>query len=293
MNVHAIDGTYELFRAWFGAPPSTSPSGMEVGAMRAMARSMLRLIRNEGATHVGIAFDHTVESFRNEMFDGYKTGEGLEPQLEAQFHPAEDLCRALGFVVWPMVEFEADDALATAAKIYGACEGVDQVRLCTPDKDLTQSVRSNRIVCVDRRREIVLDEDAVEEKFGVPPRSMPDYLALVGDTADGIPGIPRWGAKSTAQLLQAYPSLDLIPDDVASWTIKVRGGATLASNLASMRKEAQLYRELAILRTDAPIKETLDELRWRGPNLPELERLAAEIGDRGLVGLATSVPVPE
>lgn len=293
MKIHAVDGTYELFRAWFGAPPSTSPSGMEVGAMRAMARSMLRLIRNEGATHVGIAFDHTVESFRNEMFDGYKTGEGLEPQLEAQFHPAEELCRALGFVVWPMVEFEADDALATAARIYGAHDEVDQVLLCTPDKDLTQSVRSNRVVCVDRRREIVLDEDAVEEKFGVPPKSMPDYLALVGDTADGIPGIPRWGAKSTAQVLQCYGTLEAIPDDVDSWSIKVRGGATLASNLASMRDEAKLYRELAVLRTDAPLKESVEALRWRGPKADDLERLAAEIGDRGLVGLAKSVPIPK
>ena len=282
MKVHAVDGTYELFRAWFGAPSSRAPNGMEVGAVRAMARSMVRLVRTEGATHVGIAFDHTVESFRNDLFDGYKTGEGLEPELEAQFHPAERLCAALGFVVWPMVEFEADDALSTAAARYGADERVTQVRLCTPDKDLAQSVVGDRIVCVDRRRGIVLDADGVQGKFGIRPESIPDYLALVGDTADGIPGIPRWGAKSAAAVLFEYTNVDAIPDDAADWTVKVRGAATLAQNLASMREEVALYRELATMRTDAPLEEQTDDLRWTGPRWDALREVCEELGDRRL-----------
>ena len=282
MKVHAVDGTYELFRAWFGAPSSLVPDGMEVGALRAMARSMVRLVRSEGATHVGIAFDHTVESFRNQLFDGYKTGEGLEPELEAQFHPAERLCAALGFVVWPMVEFEADDALATAAARYGDDPGVEQVRLCTPDKDLCQSVDGERIVCVDRRRGIVLDADGVQGKFGIRPESIPDYLALVGDTADGIPGIPRWGAKSAATVLAAYTHLDAIPDDPDGWSVKVRGAKTLAENLASMREEAALYRELATLRTDAPMEQAVEDLEWRGPQWEQLAEICDQIGDRRL-----------
>jgi len=293
MHVHAVDGTYELFRAYFGAPEAKTPNGEEIGAVRALARSMLRLVRTEGATHIGIAFDHTVESFRNDLFDGYKTGEGLEPELDAQFHPAEEICKALGFVVWPMVEFEADDALATAAARYGAEERVESVRLCTPDKDLAQCVQGKRIVTVDRRRNLVFDEDGVRDKFGIEPGSMPDYLALVGDAADGIPGIPRWGAKSASVVLTEYRHLEDIPDDPETWSVKVRGAAALAANLASMREEADLYRVLATLRIDAPLAESVADLRWSGPDLERLQRVCEELGDRSLVERARAVPVPE
>jgi len=289
MHVHAIDGTYELFRSYFGAPSAKTPAGAEIGAVRGLARSMLRLVGPEGATHVGIAFDHTVESFRNDMFDGYKTGEGLEPELDAQFHPAEEVCRALGFVVWPMVDFEADDAMATAAALYGPDPQVETVRLCTPDKDLAQCVEGERIVTVDRRRGIVLDETGVRTKFGVDPVSIPDFLALVGDTADGIPGIPRWGAKSAAVVLAEYKHVDAIPDDVEAWSVKVRGAAVLAENLAGMREEAALYRELATLRTDAPLTETLADLQWRGPDFERLQQVCEELGDRSLVERARAV----
>ncbi len=293
MHVHAVDGTYELFRAYFGAPEAKTPAGAEIGAVRALARSMLRLVRTEGATHVGIAFDHTVESFRNDLFEGYKTGEGLEPELDAQFHPAEEVCKALGFVVWPMVEFEADDAMATAAARYGADPQVETVRLCTPDKDLAQCVEGERIVVVDRRRNLVLDEEGVRAKFGIEPASMPDYLALVGDTADGIPGIPRWGAKSASTVLAEYRHLEAIPDDPDAWTVKVRGAAALAANLAEMREEAGLYRTLATLRTDAPLAESVADLRWRGPDLERLQEVCEELGDESLVERARAVPVPE
>ena len=292
MHVHVVDGTYELFRAYFGAPEAKTPSGEEIGAVRALARSMLRLVRVEGATHIGIAFDHTVESFRNDLFDGYKTGEGLEPELDAQFHPAEEVCKALGFVVWPMVEFEADDALATAAARYGADPQVESVRLCTPDKDLAQCVQGERIVTVDRRRGLVLDETGVRAKFGIEPASMPDYLALVGDSADGIPGIPRWGAKSAAIVLAEYKHVEAIPDDPEVWSVKVRGAVKLAANLAGMREEAALYRELATLRTDAPLTESVADLRWRGPDFERLQRVCEELGDRSLVERARSIPVP-
>jgi len=289
MHLHVIDGTYELFRAYFGAPSAKTPGGAEIGAVRGLARSMLRLVGQEGATHVGIAFDHTVESFRNDMFDGYKTGEGLEPELDAQFHPAEEVCRALGFVVWPMVDFEADDALATAAARYGADPQVESIRLCTPDKDLCQCVEGERIVTVDRRRGIVLDSNGVRAKFGIEPLSMPDYLALVGDTADGIPGIPRWGAKSASIVLSEYKHVDAIPDDASDWSVKVRGAAALATNLAGMRKEAALYRELATLRTDAPLTESLADLHWRGPDFERLQQVCEELGDRSLVERARAV----
>jgi 5'-3' exonuclease len=293
MHVHAVDGTYELFRAYFGAPSAKTPAGDEIGAVRALARSMLRLVRAEGATHVGIAFDHTVESFRNDLFEGYKTGEGLEPELDAQFHPAEEICKALGFVVWPMVEFEADDAMATAAALYAEDPQVETVRLCTPDKDLAQCVTGERVVVVDRRRNIVLDEPGVRAKFGIEPVSMPDYLALVGDTADGIPGIPRWGAKSASAVLAEYRHLEAIPDDPGAWSVKVRGAASLAANLAGMREEAGLYRTLATLRTDAPLAESVADLRWRGPDLDRLRQVCAELGDDSLVERAQAVPVPD
>ena len=281
--MHLIDGTYELFRAWFGVPEAKSPSGDEVGATRGFMRSMAALLRDPQVTHVGCAFDRTVESFRNELFDGYKTGEGLEPDLFSQFPLVERASRALGFVTWPMVEFEADDALAAAAAKFRNAPGVEQVVICSPDKDLCQCVRGDQVVTLDRRREITLNSDGVRDKFGVSPESIPDYLALVGDAADGIPGVPRWGAKSAAAVLGKLGHLEQIPDDHAHWDVKVRGAATLARNLRQHREEAMLYRTLATLREDVPIEASLDELRWKGPDRPALEALCEEIGERTLL----------
>lgn len=283
MKVHLVDGTYELFRSWFGAPESKSPSGQEVGATRGFLRSMAAMLRDDEVTHVGCAFDHTVESFRNDLFDGYKTGEGLEPELLDQFPLVERASQALGMVTWPMTEFEADDALATAAAKFRDGPGVTQVVICSPDKDLCQCVRGDSVVTFDRRREIVLDEDGVREKFGVSPQSIPDYLALVGDAADGIPGIARWGAKSASIVLSKFVHLENIPDDHEQWNVKVRGAATLARNLAEQRGEAMLYRTLATLRADAPIDESLDDLRWKGPDRPALEALCEDLGERALL----------
>jgi 5'-3' exonuclease len=283
MKVHLVDGTYELFRSWFGAPESKSPGGQEVGATRGFLRSMAVMLRDDEVTHVGCAFDHCVESFRNDLFDGYKTGEGLEPELFDQFSLVERASRALGMVTWPMVEFEADDALAAAAEKFGGPPGVQQVVICSPDKDLCQCVRGDEVVTLDRRREIVLDEEGVRDKFGVSPESIPDYLALVGDAADGIPGIPRWGAKSTSTVLAKLVHLENISDDHAQWGVTVRGGAALAHNLSEQRDDAMLYRTLATLRTDVPIDESLDDLRWTGPDRPALEALCEELGERTLL----------
>jgi len=283
MDVHLIDGTYELFRAFFGAPESRSKAGVEVGATRGFLRSMAAMLRDGSVTHVGCAFDHTVESFRNDLFDGYKTGEGIDPELLAQFPLVERASRALGMVTWPMVEFEADDALATAAVRYAEDPRVERVVIASPDKDLCQCVRGAEIVTLDRRRGIVLDEAGVQEKFGVHPESIPDYLALVGDSADGIPGIPRWGAKSAAAVLEKLGHLEAVPDDPESWGVKVRGAATLARNLREHRADAMLYRRLATLRTDAPITESVEDLRWTGPDRPSLEALCEEIGERDVL----------
>ena len=264
MKVHLVDGTFELFRAHFGAPPATAPDGRPVGAVRGLERSLRALLREDGVTHVAVAFDHVIESFRNDLFPGYKTGEGVPADLLAQFHPAEDAVRALGLVVWPMVEFEADDALATGAHRYAALPEVEQVVVCSPDKDLAQCVRGTRVVTSDRMRRRLFDEDGVKEKFGVAPASIPDWLALVGDDADGIPGVPRWGAKSAAVVLARYRSLEGIPDGEGLWDVAVRGAAALAASLRSHREEARLYRTLATLRTDVPLREDLDALRYRG-----------------------------
>jgi len=284
VKVHLVDGTYELFRAFYGAPPATSPAGLEVGAVRGIGRSLLALLRNEGATHVAVAFDHVIESFRNELFAGYKTGEGIDPQLLAQFEPAERMARALGLVVWPMVEFEADDALATAAARFAADRRVEQVLVCSPDKDLAQCVHGARVVGVDRRRKRILDEPAVVEKFGVEPTSIPDWLALVGDSADGIPGIPRWGARSASAVLARYGHLEQIPDDPAAWSVQVRGAKGLAESLRERREDARLYRTLATLRIDVPLGEPLDALEWRGAVREELAALCDELGDADLPG---------
>lgn len=286
MHVHLIDGTYELFRAFFAVPPSRGPAGQEVGATRALARSLLRLLTDPQVTHLACAYDHVIESFRNQLFAGYKTGAGIDPALLSQFELAEDMTRALGIVAWPMIEFEADDALATFAARAAQADGVDRVLICSPDKDLAQCVVGERIVLFDRMRVKLIDEAGVREKFGVSPASIPDWLALVGDTADGIPGVARWGAKSAAAVLAHYQALEHIPDDAAAWSVKVRGAPALAQSLAEHREVALLYRELARLRRDVPLVETLDALCWRGPNLPELEAFAARVGDARLVELA-------
>jgi 5'-3' exonuclease len=276
MIVHLLDGTYELFRCFFGAPSSWR-AGREVGASRAFLRSLASWLESDEERVVGCAFDHVIESFRNDLYAGYKTAEGVDPDLLAQFDLAEEITRALGIVTWPMIEFEADDALASAAKRFARAKSVRQVRLCSPDKDLAQCVRDRRIVLFDRRTEATLDEGGVREKFGVPPASIPDWLALVGDSADGIPGVPRWGAKSAAAVLGRYRKLEAIPDEAAKWTVPVRGAAGLAESLKTHRREALLYRTLATLREDVPIAETLADLRWRGPHREGLKRVCAEV----------------
>lgn len=283
LNVHLVDGTYELFRAHFGAPPQTSPAGVEVGATLGLMRSLLSLLREDGVTHVGCAFDHVIESFRNAMYPGYKTSEGVPEALLAQFPLAERATRALGIVVWPMVEFEADDALATAAGQAADLAGVTQVVICSPDKDLAQCVRGSRVVCLDRRRRLVYDEPAVVQKFGVPPASIPDWLALVGDAADGYPGVPRWGERSATALLARYRHLEEIPDDAARWEVTVRGAAGLAQSLRQHREDVLLYRRLATLRRDVPLVEPLEALRWTGVHRSDLAALCEELGDDQIV----------
>jgi 5'-3' exonuclease len=278
VRIHLVDGTYELFRAYFGAPKATSPSGVEVGATRGILWSLLSLLRDDRVTHVACAFDHVIESFRNELFAGYKTSEGVPEDLLSQFALAERATRALGVVTWPMVEVEADDALATAAVRWGGLPEVEQVLICTPDKDMAQCVRGSRIVCFDRMRRKMIDEAAVVEKFGVRPESIPDWLALVGDSSDGYPGVPRWGAKSAAAVLAQYRHLEAIPDNERHWLAQVRGATALAASLREHREDAYLYRRLATLRTDAPFTETLDELRWHGARVQELKDLCREIG---------------
>jgi|SRR5215510_1217221 len=279
MLIHVVDGTYELFRAYFGAPEAKAPGGAEVGATRGLMRSLHALLREEHVTHVAVAFDHVIESFRNDLYHGYKTSAGVPEDLLAQFTLAERATHALGIVVWSMVEFEADDALATAAARWGSAPGVDRMIICTPDKDVAQCVRGSQVVEFDRMRRKMLDEDGVRVKFGVPPSSIPDWLALVGDNADGYPGVPRWGAKSAAAVLAVYEHIDAIPDEARAWRIDVRGAASLAESLRQHRQDAYLYRQLAVLRTDVPLPEDLADLRWRGARRQDLTALCAEIGD--------------
>lgn len=265
MQVHLVDGTYELFRYFFALPSHVTADGREVSAVRGVLGSLLGLLE-DGATHVGVATDHVIESFRNELFPGYKTGEGVDPDLLGQFHLLEDVLRAAGFTVWAMVEHEADDALAAAAVRSAADPRVERVVICTPDKDLGQVVTDDgRIVQFDRRKGLVLDADAVEAKFGVRPASIPDYLALVGDTADGIPGLKGFGAKSAAAVLRRWGRLEDVPADGAAWDVDVRGVAKLAATLREQRADALLYRRLAILETDAVTVADVEDLRWRGP----------------------------
>ena len=268
MRIHLVDGTYELFRYHF-SPGNRDP---EHGAARGVVHSMLQLI-DDGATHVGIATDQVIESFRNELWPGYKTGEGVPPELMAQFPLVEEALAAAGFCVWPMVEHEADDAMGAAARKAALDPGVEQVLICTPDKDLAQCVSADgRIVQYDRRQQKLIDHDGVVDKFGVLPESIPDYLALVGDTADGFPGLPGWGARSTATVLAHYRHLENIPDAVGQWEVSVRGSAKLAATLSENRELALLFRTVATIADDAPTFDRLDELRWMGPTseFPEL-----------------------
>lgn len=278
MKVHLIDGTYELFRNHFGAPPKKAPNGQEVGATLGLLRSLLMLLTSPDVTHVGVAFDHVIESFRNKMYAGYKTGEGVDPLLMAQFSLAEKAVSALGVTVWSMTKFEADDALATSATRFAKLKSVDQVLVCSPDKDLAQLVDGTRVVCWDRRREIIIDEQGVIEKFGVAPESIPDYLALVGDSADGYPGIQGWGAKSTATVLAKFKHIESIPKDPSKLGLGLGRATTLVENLQQNFKNALLFRELSTLRTDVPLKEKLDDLKWRGA-YPRLKKVCHELGD--------------
>ena len=265
MRVHLIDGTYELFRYFLSPAAAFDRSAPEeLRAVRGVVGSVLGMLE-DGATHLGVATDHVIESFRNALWPGYKTGEGMDPLLYGQFQPLEEALGALGVVVWPMVEFEADDALAAAAVMAAGDPRVEQVVVCTPDKDLAKCVRGDRIVQLDRRTRELRNESAVQRKFGVLPASIPDWLALVGDSADGYPGLPGWGAKSAATVLARYQHLEHIPKLAAEWDVSVRGALRLATALAEQRERARLFRELATLRTDAPIETDVQGLRWRGP----------------------------
>lgn len=279
-TVHLIDGTYELFRAHFGAPPRTTPEGWDIGATHGIISSTLSLLAEPGVTHVGAAFDTVIESFRNDMFDGYKTGEGTPPELHAQFPVAERALEALGVTVWSMIEQEADDGLAAAAEKYHP--DVDRVVILSPDKDMCQLYGNPKIVGFNRRESAFVDADAVREKFGVSPESIPDYLALVGDTADGIPGLPGWGAKSSSTLLAEYTHLDQIPTSAEDWEVTVRSAPKLAATLAENLDAALLYRDLATLRTDADIPESLEDLSWKGVHREDFLALCDELGFAGL-----------
>ena len=282
MRVHLLDGTYELFRHFYAVPRQADPDGHEVAAIVGVLGSVLGMLES-GTTHIGVATDHVIESFRNDLWPGYKTGAGIDPELWAQFHPLEAALRAMGVVVWPMEEFEADDALASAARVAALDAAVEQVIICTPDKDLSQCVTGQRIVQLDRRKREVRDEAGVVARFGVGPTSIPDYLALVGDSSDGFPGVPGWGEKASGLVLARYGHLEQIPANIAAWDLPVplRGAARLSAALEANRDLAMLFRKLATLRTDAPVVETVDELRWRGPTA-EFERVTQELGASAL-----------
>ncbi len=277
MEVYLVDGTYELFRAYFALPSLASPDGRPVGAVRGLVQSLLSLLRENGVSHIGCAFDSVIPSFRNEMFSGYKTGEGTPEDLLAQFPLAERAVAALGIRVWPMVEYEADDAIATAVEQIRSDPQVDRIIICSPDKDLGQLVEGSRVVCLDRRRKEVMDDAGVVEKFGVPPQSIPDLLALTGDSADGIPGLPRWGAKSSATVLSCYRHLEHIPREGA-WEVTVRGMPALQATFAAQYEDALLYRDLATLRRDVPIEANEADVRWDGVRREEYTALCEELG---------------
>jgi 5'-3' exonuclease len=271
LKIYLVDGTYELFRHYFAVPKARDAQGREVGAVRGVLASLLGMMR-EGVTHIGVATDHVIESFRNQLWAGYKTGEGVEPDLLSQFPILEEVLAAAGIVVWPMVEFEADDALAAAAALATSDSRVEQVVICTPDKDLAQCVQGSRVVQLNRRTKITMDEAGIVAKFGVSPGSIPDYLALVGDSADGYPGIPGWGAKSTAAVLAKFGHIESIPLSAQDWHVNVLNSATLAATLERERNRALLFRTLATLRIDIPLFDNVDQLRWNGPQ-PNFEAI--------------------
>ena len=282
MKIHLIDGTYELFRAHFGAPPKKDMNGQEVGATLGLILSLLMLLQTEGVTHVSVAFDHEIESFRNKMYAGYKTSEGVDPIILNQFEIAEKAVSALGVPVWSMVKFEADDAIATATARFKKEKSVEQVIICSVDKDLTQMVDGKKVVCWDRRREITLDEKGVVEKFGVKPESIPDYLALVGDSADGYPGIKGWGAASTSAVLAKFKHIESIPKDPKKLPLGLGRATTLLENLQANYEDALLFRELSTLRVDVPLKESLKDLEWKGAR-SNLRKVCAELREERIV----------
>jgi 5'-3' exonuclease len=273
LNVYLVDGTYELFRHFYALPSARDQNGHEVAAVRGVLTSVLGMIKG-GATHIAVATDHVIESFRNDLWPGYKTGDGIDPDLLAQFPLLEETLTAAGVVVWAMVEFEADDALAAGAIAAARDARVDQVIICTPDKDLAQCIRGTRVVQLDRRKRVTRDEAGVIQKFGVPPQSIPDYLALVGDTADGYPGLPGWGAKSTAAVLSKFGHLESIPEDPRDWHVDAANASALAATLMREREQALLFRTLATLRTDIALFDNVDQLQWLGPT-PAFDALSA------------------
>lgn len=294
MNVYLIDGTYELFRYFFAVPSAKDDHGQQIAAVRGVLGSVLSMIE-AGSTHLGVATDHVVESFRNDLYVGYKTSEGVDPELLSQFPILEEALQAMGLLVWPMVEFEADDALASAAAKAALDDAVAQVIICTPDKDLGQCVRGTRVVQLDRRRETLRDEPGVLSKFGVPPQSIPDYLAVVGDSADGFPGISGWGPKAAALVLSRYPHLEDIPKDWRQWDASIRRANRLAESLFAAWDEALLFRTLATLRVDVPVFDSVNDLLWKGPR-PEFERVterlrAPDLLRRARTAMAVGGPV--
>jgi 5'-3' exonuclease len=286
MDVYLVDGTYELFRHFFAVPAAPDVNGQEIGAVRGVLNSVLSIFER-GATHLGVATDHVVESFRNDLYPGYKTGEGVASELMSQFPILEETLEAMGVVVWPMVYYEADDALASAADKAAQEDRVRQAIICTPDKDLSQCVVGTRVVQLDRRRDIVRDESGVIAKFGVKPKSIPDYLALVGDSADGFPGLRGWGAKAAALTLSQYPHLEDIPRDWRAWHTSIRSARTLATTLLDCWSDAVLFRELATLRLDVPVFDTVEELCWNGPR-PDFEEHCRRMKSPGLFTRAVS-----
>ncbi len=289
MDVHLIDGTYELFRHFFAVPPAADLHGKEIGAVRGVLHSVLSMIER-GATHIGVATDHVVESFRNDMYPGYKTSEGVPQELLSQFPVLEEALEAMGVVVWPMVYYEADDALASAAAKAAPDEGVQQVIICTPDKDLSQCVVGTRVVQLDRRRDVLRDEAGVVAKFGVKPESIPDYLAVVGDSADGFPGVAGWGPKTASLILSQYVHLEDIPKDFRAWHPSIRSAERLSTSLFSSWNDALLFRTLATLRLDVPMFDTVDDLCWKGP-LPSFEEQCHRMKSPELLSRATSASV--
>ena len=285
MQVYLIDGTYELFRHFFAVPPAADANGQEVGAVRGVLGSVLSMLEH-GATHVGVATDHVVESFRNDLYSGYKTSEGVPPELLSQFPILEEALEAMGVMIWPMVYYEADDALASAAVKASRDDHVSRVFICTPDKDLSQCVVGTRVVQLDRRRDIVRDEAAVVAKFGVTPKSIPDYLAVVGDSADGFPGVAGWGARAAAMTLSRYRHLEEIPKDWRKWHPSIARARTLSETLFNAWSDALLFRTLATLRVDVPVFDTIEDLRWKGPR-SNFDRLSDQMKLPNLLRRAT------